>query len=132
MLHDMSRTMRKPAFYICENIDADQQRSNCAADQRLCFYYIDSNISLLPKSVISSLYSSSVAVQPGLFWTWSEISKTCFATRLIYGCGTDTGLLNRISCYFNSMSGNKLPTGFIQIKLILGFNSYDKMQLYDR
>ena len=30
------------------------------------------------------------------------------------------------------MSGNKLPTGFIQIKLILGLNSYDKMQLYDR
>ena len=29
------------------------------------------------------------------------------------------------------MSGNKLPTGLIQIKLILGLNSYDKMQLYD-
>ena len=41
-------------------------------------------------------------------------------------------LFYRISCYFNSFSGNKLPTGFIQIKLILGLNSYDKMQLYDR
>ena len=38
----------------------------------------------------------------------------------------------RMSCNFNSMSGNKLPTGFIQIKLILGLNSYDKMQVYDR
>ena len=27
------------------------------------------------------------------------------------------------------MSGNKLPIGFIQIKLIMGLNSYDKMQL---
>ena len=30
------------------------------------------------------------------------------------------------------MSGNKLPTGFIQMKLIMGLNSYDKLQLYDR
>ena len=29
--------MRNPAFCICENKDADQQRSNGAADQRLCF-----------------------------------------------------------------------------------------------
>ena len=34
--------MRKPAFCISENKDADQLRSNCAADQRLCFRYIDS------------------------------------------------------------------------------------------
>ena len=41
-------------------------------------------------------------------------------------------LFYRISCNFNSMFGNKLRTGFIQIKLILGLNSYDKMQLYAR
>ena len=29
--------MRKPAFYICENKDADQLRGNREADQRLCF-----------------------------------------------------------------------------------------------
>ena len=34
--------MRKPAFCICENKNADQLRSNCAADQRLCFRYKDS------------------------------------------------------------------------------------------
>ena len=33
-------------IYICENKDADQLRSNCAADQRLCFCY----------TVIQSLY----------------------------------------------------------------------------
>ena len=36
--------MRKPAFCICENKDADQLRSNREADQRLCFRYIDSMI----------------------------------------------------------------------------------------
>ena len=46
---------RKLVFCICENKDADQLRSNCAADQRLCFWYIDSMISLLSKFEISSL-----------------------------------------------------------------------------
>ena len=36
--------MRKPAFCISENKGADQLRSNCAADQRLCFRYTDSTI----------------------------------------------------------------------------------------
>ena len=51
----LSLVMRKPAFCICENKDADQLRSNCTADQRLCFRYMDSTIPLLPKSEISSL-----------------------------------------------------------------------------
>ena len=53
--NNMSRVMRKPAFCICENKDADQLRGNREADQRLCFRYTDSTISLLPKSEISSL-----------------------------------------------------------------------------
>ena len=40
--------MRKPAFCICENKDADQLRGNREADQRLCFslhrYYNPSSI----------------------------------------------------------------------------------------
>ena len=74
--------MRKPAFCICENKGADQVRStdqlrsNFAADQSLCFPYIVSTISLLPKSEISGLYPSSVVVQPGLCLTWSETPKT--------------------------------------------------------
>ena len=51
----MSLIMRKPAFCICENKDADQLRGNREADQRLCFRYWDSTIPLLPKSEISSL-----------------------------------------------------------------------------
>ena len=73
--------MKKPAFCICENKDADQLCSNCAADQRLCFCYTDSTIPLPPKSVISSLYPSSVAVQPGLCQTWSETPKTGLSQR---------------------------------------------------
>ena len=46
--------------------------------------HVDSMFPLLPKSKISSLYSASVAVQPGLCRTWSEIPKTGFqTTRLI-------------------------------------------------
>ena len=51
----MSRVIRKPAFCICENKDADQLRGNREADQRLCFSYTDSTIRLLPKSEISNL-----------------------------------------------------------------------------
>ena len=83
--HQMSLFMRKPAFYLCENKDTDQLRSNCAADQRLCFRYTDSTIPLLPKSEILTLQPSSVAIQPGLCLTWSETLKTVFfTTRLKY------------------------------------------------
>ena len=46
----------------------------CAADQGLCFGYMDNTIPLLPESKISSLYPSSVALQPGLRMTWSEMT----------------------------------------------------------
>ena len=67
-------------LHICENKDADQLRGNREADQRLCFRFTDSTIPLLSKSEISSLYPSSVAVQPGLCRTWSETPKTGFLT----------------------------------------------------
>ena len=51
----MSLVMRKPAFCICENKDADQLRGNREADQRICFRFTDSTIPLLPTSEISSL-----------------------------------------------------------------------------
>ena len=38
LLH-MSCILSKPAFCICEKKGADQMRSNCAADQHLCFHY---------------------------------------------------------------------------------------------
>ena len=51
----MSLVMRKPAFCICENKDADQLHGNREADQRLSFRYTVSTIPLLPKSEISIL-----------------------------------------------------------------------------
>ena len=50
----MSYVMRKPDFCMCENKGADQLRSNCEADQRLCFRYTDSGIPPLIKSKFSS------------------------------------------------------------------------------
>ena len=47
--------MRKSDFCTCENKGADQLRGNGEADQRLCFRYTDSTISLLPQYEISSL-----------------------------------------------------------------------------
>ena len=80
----------KLAFCICENKDADQLRGNREADQRLCFRHTDSTIPLLPKSEISSLKLSSVAVQPGLCRTWSETPKAGFlTTRLCLCLGVD-------------------------------------------
>ena len=80
----MSHIVRKPDFCICKNKDADQLRGNREADQGLCFRYSESTIPLLPKSEISSLYPSSMAIQPGLCGTRSETPKTGFlTTRLI-------------------------------------------------
>ena len=64
--------MRKSDFHICENKGADQLRSNCEADQRLCFCYMDSTIPLLLVSKISSFEPASVTVQAGLCRTLSE------------------------------------------------------------
>ena len=64
--------MRKPTICMGENKDADQLRGNREADQRLCFRYTDSTFPplLIPK--LSRFWVSSVTVQAGLCWTWSE------------------------------------------------------------
>ena len=48
----LSRVLRKPDFCLCENKGADQLRSNCEAEQRLCFRYMDNTFPLLSKSKI--------------------------------------------------------------------------------
>ena len=62
IVHYLSRVI---AFCLCENKDkgADQLYDDSAADQHLCFCYVDCTIPLLPKSKNSGLYPSSVAVQ---------------------------------------------------------------------
>ena len=71
--------MGKPTICISKNKGADQLRSNCEADQRLCFCYTDSTIPILTKSKISILYPSSVTVQPGLCLTWSKPKLLVFS-----------------------------------------------------
>ena len=53
--YHLSRIVRKPDFCLGENKGADQLRSNCEADQRLCFRYSDSIIPLLLIANISSI-----------------------------------------------------------------------------
>ena len=62
----LSHVVRKPAFCICENRDADQLR------------YKDSTIPPLSKSEISSLLPSFLALQPGLCRTRSETRTLVF------------------------------------------------------
>ena len=68
----LSLCVRKPTICMGENKDADQLRGNREADQRLCFRYTDSTFPplLIPK--FSRFWVSSVTVQAGLCWTWSE------------------------------------------------------------
>ena len=75
---EMSRSMGIPTICICENTGADQLRSNCEADQRLCFRYSDSTLPLLLKYEISSIWLSSVLVQVGLCRTCSETTLLVF------------------------------------------------------
>ena len=78
MFHQMSRHMGKPTICMCENKDADQLRSNCEADQHLCFRYSNSTLPLLLKSEISSFWLFSLSVQLGLCRTCSETTLLCW------------------------------------------------------
>ena len=78
--------MGKPTICISENKAADQLRGDREADQRLCFRFMDSTISLLLKSEISSFKPASVTVQPGLCRTWSETQIVGF-------------LMHRLNCH---------------------------------
>ena len=78
MGHNNGHAMRKPAFCISEKTGANQLHGNHAADQRLCFRYMDSTVSSFPKSKILSLQPFSVNVQLGLCHTWSETQRQVF------------------------------------------------------
>ena len=58
-----SHVMRKPYFCLCVNKGADHLCSNCTADQRLCFRYSDSTISLLLLK-ISKLQAATFLLRP--------------------------------------------------------------------
>ena len=87
--------MRKPAFCICENKDADELRGNREADQRLCVRYIESTIPLLPiaSSYFLKLYSP-VCVRPG-----GKPRRPVFSQRgsivIVIICGSQVKILFR-------------------------------------
>ena len=73
--YQMSLALRKPAFCMRENRDADQLRGDREADQRSCSSHTDCTIPLPPKSETPSIEVSSVGAQPGLCRTRSETLK---------------------------------------------------------
>ena len=70
--------MGNTTICIGENKDTDQLRGNQEADQRHCFRYSDSTITLLLLSEISSFWLFSVLVQAGLCRTCSETTLLVF------------------------------------------------------
>ena len=78
-IKDLSRAMRNASYVICEQ---QRRRSACASaqsDQRLCFRYLDSVMSLVSVTKISSLMLASVAEQASLSLTWSETPEDAFS-----------------------------------------------------
>ena len=76
--------MRKPVYAICEQ---HRRRSACASGQsgqRVVIHCLDSIITLVSISKISSLCLASVAAQAGLSLPWSQTPRTGFLmTRLV-------------------------------------------------
>ena len=83
ILSHLSRALRKLDFCLCENKGPDQLRSNCEADQHLCFLYTDSTLSLLLKSEFQASSLHSEDVQASLCQNWSETSTGFLASLLI-------------------------------------------------
>ena len=92
----------KTKIYICENKDADQLRSNCKADQRLCFHYTYNTIPLLLKSKVSSLQPASVLVQCSLCWTWSEPKLLVFSRTGSYVFGSVKVEQSALFCLYSN------------------------------
>ena len=120
----MSRIVRKPDFFPMRK----QRRSNCEADQCLCFRYTDSTISLLLKSKISSFSSASLTVQVGLCQTWSETPKTGFlASRLI--CFYTEGKFTRLTYSTKSRSSTCSFQAFLYLNNLANSAIYYSISL---
>ena len=107
--------MRKPTIGMCENKDADQLRGNREADQRLCFRYMDSTFPplLIPK--FSRFWVSSVTVQAGLCWTWSETQIVGFVMHRLkcHPTSLDNVLRKLILQFYDKISNSYISISFI-------------------
>ena len=120
--------MGKPTICIGEYKGADQLRSNCEADQRLCFRYSDSTILLLLKSEILIFYLISVLVQLGLCQTCSETTLLVFP-RNGSNLAKDYEKVNYYTDLFNIFS-HKFSTLILKswkIKQSGSFNHHDNI-----
>ena len=79
----MTEPRYEKTFCICENKDADQLRSICAGDQRICFRYTDSTIPLLPKAEISILHYARTKTQISCAVSAQVISAFVFAILIV-------------------------------------------------
>ena len=87
--------MRKLEFCMCDNKDTDQLHSNCEADQRLCFCYIDITIPLPSKSEISSRFCtawfvSDQVINQNVGFLMTQLiwfSNFLLQTQSMIGCG---------------------------------------------
>ena len=70
--------MRKPTICIFESKDADQLRSNCEANQRLCFCCTDSITPFLSKSNTLNFLPSYVTAHTGLYHNAAHIIGIIF------------------------------------------------------
>ena len=98
----MSCTKRKAVFLLCENKGAGKLRSYCAADQCLCFHFIGSTFHLLANSEILSCCPAPVAVQLGLYLTWSGTPKTGFLVshqRQVFWCRGSNYTISSVGCF---------------------------------
>ena len=73
--------MRKSAFCICENKDADQLRGNREADQGLCFRYLDSKSLYFLNTKIEASSHILGGCTAWFVSDWSETPKTGFLTK---------------------------------------------------
>ena len=76
----LSHVMGKPAFCICENKGADQLRGHHAADQCLCFCYIDSTLFYF----IHMKFEASSC----LLFLYSHVCVGPVYVRIVFSCDT--------------------------------------------
>ena len=74
-----AQSLYEPPREKNNNLHRQRCRSNYEADQRLCFHYTDSIVTLLLKSEISSFKPVSFTAQTGLCKTCSETTLLVFS-----------------------------------------------------
>ena len=83
-IDNMSHVMRKPVYAICKQQGADQPAHPHSLISTFVVCCLDSIITVVSISKISSLYLVSVAAQAGLSLFWLQTPMTGFlVTRLI-------------------------------------------------